>query len=420
MKHHLLWFLTTTLPFLSFAQADSLQQADAGKSVDTASIEVSTFLVFFPTASHQIETSYHQDLDRIAAQLIEAEDTIRLLGYTDNVGDALSNQRLSERRAGAVKDYLVAASVPEGLIKTAYFGEDQPKADNSTAAGRSQNRRVEIMVLSGAALLTQHSPEGDTTLYEEEKADSFQEVLGMPPGAVKVEKPLPVINRPTTVELKAVERHLISSNGATLMLGYNYRSGDAPPKGIFLQVKGANSFYDIPTKQTAKSGRLNVPVSFPTQLGKGEVAVVACLLNQKGQLSKPDTIFVEMQRLGTGKIQISLSWDTETDQDLYVTTPTGEVINYVNKKCDSGGELDRDDQDGFGPENVFWLIDAPDGEYKVEVNDYTETLGENAFVVTFNGLGVNRQFYGTTRDGSTAQVATFVKQGNRITWKESQ
>lgn len=419
MKQLLLWFIATLLTTISFAQSGNTEQTPAGKSLDTTNVEVSTFLVFFPTASHQVDTNYNADLDRIATQIIESEDTVTLLGYTDNVGDSLSNLRLSERRAGAVKEYLVAAGVPEGLVRTGFFGEDQPKADNSTAAGRSQNRRVEIMVLSGAAMITQNTPEGDTTLYQEERADSFQEVLGMPSGAVRVDKPLPVMDRPTTVELKAVERHLISSNGATLMLGYNYRSGDAPPKRIFLQVKGANSFYDIPTRQTAKSGRLNVPVTFPTELGKGEVTVVACLLNGKGRLSKPDTIFVEMQRLGTGKIQISLSWDTETDQDLYVTTPAGNRIDYINKKWD-GGELDRDDQDGFGPENVFWLANAPDGEYKIEVNDYTETPGENAFVITFNGLGVNRQFYGTTRDGSTAQVATFVKQGNRITWKESQ
>lgn len=419
MKQLLLWFIATTLTTISFAQSDHTEQTLAGKSLDTTNVEVSTFLVFFPTASHQVDTNYNADLYRIATQVIESEDTVTLLGYTDNVGDSLSNLRLSERRAGAVKEYLLAAGVPEGLVRTASFGEDQPKADNSTAAGRSQNRRVEIMVLSGAAMITQNTPEGDTTLYQEERADSFQEILGMPPGAVRVEKPLPVMARPTAIKLNAVERNLVSSNGATAILGYHYNSGDAPPKRIFLQVKGANSFYDIPTRQTAKSGRLNVPVNFPTELGKGEVTVVACLLNGKGRLSKPDTIFVEMQRLGTGKIQISLSWDTETDQDLYVTTPAGNRIDYINKKWD-GGELDRDDQDGFGPENVFWLADAPDGEYRIEVNDYTETPGENAFVITFNGLGVNRQFYGTTRNGSTAEVATFVKQGNRITWKESQ
>jgi outer membrane protein OmpA-like peptidoglycan-associated protein len=67
-------------------------------------------------------------------------------GHTDNVGSDDYNQRLSERRATAVRDYLVEQGIASNTIGTAGFGESQPVATNGTAAGRQQNRRVELVV----------------------------------------------------------------------------------------------------------------------------------------------------------------------------------------------------------------------------------------------------------------------------------
>jgi len=73
---------------------------------------------------------------------------ISIEGHTDNVGNAKYNQGLSERRAAAVKDYLLKNGVSGGeRITTAGYGETRPIADNATANGRFQNRRVEIAVL---------------------------------------------------------------------------------------------------------------------------------------------------------------------------------------------------------------------------------------------------------------------------------
>jgi OOP family OmpA-OmpF porin len=65
-------------------------------------------------------------------------------GHTDSVGTDAYNQRLSERRAAAVKEYLVSKGVPASKITTIGKGESQPVATNKTAEGRQKNRRVDI------------------------------------------------------------------------------------------------------------------------------------------------------------------------------------------------------------------------------------------------------------------------------------
>ena len=71
-----------------------------------------------------------------------------LEGHTDNVGGDTYNQALSEKRAAAVKERLVKRGIDPARIQTAGFGETRPVADNATAKGRAENRRVEVLILS--------------------------------------------------------------------------------------------------------------------------------------------------------------------------------------------------------------------------------------------------------------------------------
>jgi OmpA-OmpF porin, OOP family len=73
---------------------------------------------------------------------------ISLVGYTDSIGSDAYNQRLSERRADAVKEYLVKHGVDGARIQTSGRGKADPVADNATEKGRFQNRRVEVLILS--------------------------------------------------------------------------------------------------------------------------------------------------------------------------------------------------------------------------------------------------------------------------------
>jgi OOP family OmpA-OmpF porin len=77
----------------------------------------------------------------------EAAETVRVEGHTDAVGSDSYNQALSEKRANAVKEYLVSQGISGSRIETRGYGESQPVADNESAIGRAKNRRVEIKVL---------------------------------------------------------------------------------------------------------------------------------------------------------------------------------------------------------------------------------------------------------------------------------
>jgi outer membrane protein OmpA-like peptidoglycan-associated protein len=83
-----------------------------------------------------------------AAETLKAEGGIAVIveGHTDSVGTDTYNQKLSHRRADAVRHYLVKHGIPANRITTEGFGESHPVASNDTADGRAQNRRVELRV----------------------------------------------------------------------------------------------------------------------------------------------------------------------------------------------------------------------------------------------------------------------------------
>jgi hypothetical protein len=118
-----------------------------------------------------------------------------------------------------------------------------------------------------------------------------------------------------------------------------------------------------------------------------------------------------------GVLQIGLSWDTDmTDVDLWVTDPFGEKLYYGNPTSNSGGYLDRDDVDGFGPENIYWSGDIPDGDYFIQVNYFSGQVVTNYTIKVTNGLGYSGTFVGTLQyGGETNNVITIHKSGNIIT-----
>lgn len=108
---------------------------------------VTTRGILFGTNSARIRPESTPVLKEIGSMLQDhPELTISIHGHTDSDGDDAYNQDLSERRAGAVKDYLVEAyDIDPGRLQTAGFGESQPVADNRSPEGKQQNRRVELV-----------------------------------------------------------------------------------------------------------------------------------------------------------------------------------------------------------------------------------------------------------------------------------
>ena len=101
----------------------------------------------FESGKDVIKRTSNKILDEVATIMIENPAyQLFIYGHTDNSGNAAKNQTLSEERANAVKNYLIAKGVAASRLEAQGFGQDQPIADNKTAAGRAKNRRVEFIV----------------------------------------------------------------------------------------------------------------------------------------------------------------------------------------------------------------------------------------------------------------------------------
>jgi outer membrane protein OmpA-like peptidoglycan-associated protein len=114
--------------------------------------------VLFDTGKYTLKPDTKIALAKVAGILLSYPGLkVQVEGYTDSVGGDEYNQKLSESRASTVKDFLISQGVSADNITSQGFGKSNPVADNSTAAGRAQNRRVN-MVVSGDAIGVATSP----------------------------------------------------------------------------------------------------------------------------------------------------------------------------------------------------------------------------------------------------------------------
>lgn len=120
-------------------QADALKQALQTKG--TVAIQVN-----FATDAAQILPESEPQIEQVTA-LLKNDDQLRLSveGHTDNSGGEAHNQKLSQARADAVRERLVAAGINAARLTAKGHGQSQPVADNATEQGRAQNRRVELV-----------------------------------------------------------------------------------------------------------------------------------------------------------------------------------------------------------------------------------------------------------------------------------
>lgn len=119
--------------------------------------------VLFDTGSYTLKPAARERLARISGIVLAYPDLrLEIEGHTDSVGSDAYNQTLSEKRAASVRDYLVNNGVSINNVIARGLGKGSPVADNSTAAGRKLNRRVELIV-SGDVIGTQITPGATST-----------------------------------------------------------------------------------------------------------------------------------------------------------------------------------------------------------------------------------------------------------------
>lgn len=104
--------------------------------------------IFFETDQFRIQPKSETELIRVIEFLKENPDVkIEIAGHTDDTGNAAYNQELSEKRARAVHDYLVAAGVPAERLQAKGYGQTKPLSPNDSEENRQRNRRIEFLIL---------------------------------------------------------------------------------------------------------------------------------------------------------------------------------------------------------------------------------------------------------------------------------
>lgn len=128
------------LPGVAENQGCPLIAEEIKKKVDYAAKNI-----YFNTGSAKLLAKSNKGLNDVVKIMKDNADLkLTIDGHTDNVGKPEKNQLLSENRAGSVKKYFMTKGIDESRLISAGHGQDEPIADNKTAKGRAQNRRVEL------------------------------------------------------------------------------------------------------------------------------------------------------------------------------------------------------------------------------------------------------------------------------------
>lgn len=136
-------------------ELEAIQNAQVETINDGQAIKV-TFEsgILFATNSSTLNSASRTALTQFANSLNSNPDTnVQIQGHTDSTGNDNINVPLSRERAASVEKFLVGQGVQTNRMTIEGFGSSQPVADNSTAAGKAQNRRVEVYILPNAKMI---------------------------------------------------------------------------------------------------------------------------------------------------------------------------------------------------------------------------------------------------------------------------
>jgi len=211
------------------------------------------------------------------------------------------------------------------------------------------------------------------------------------------------------------------TGGGTVINGGSAQVTVATPSGsftdIYVVVEGVDGYYQLtlPAPVTAEDLLLTLGQRVPKQAFSLTYGI-----GSAGAVGGYATVPVTVIPVGTGEVQVSVSWNVESDVDLHVVEPGNEEVFYGNPQSAAGGVLDLDSNpacsiDGKKNENITWT-NAPSGSYTVRV-DYYDSCGETAtdYVVTVQRKGhAPETFTGSFTGpgdaggaGSGTQITTF-------------
>jgi uncharacterized protein YfaP (DUF2135 family) len=217
-------------------------------------------------------------------------------------------------------------------------------------------------------------------------------------------------------------------NGGTLAVTI---SANAPFNAVYLFVGGRTlgllgefgggieGHYEI--RLASAQSSTTVLLSFPQEIPLDQFDLQFAVANASGSVGPYVSLSTTVTRVGTGDIQVTLSWDRDADVDIHVVAPGNDEIYYGRRQSPSGGQLDLDSNagcsiDGVRNENITWPVGrAPRGPYTVRVDYWSScNVAQANYTVLINNGGtvqiVSGSFTGNGDRGGAGSgrtVATF-------------
>ena len=167
---------------------------------------------------------------------------------------------------------------------------------------------------------------------------------------------------------------------------------------------GLGGYYEVtlPSPQMTAS----VLLSFPQELRNSEFDLFFAVASDSDVAGPFTRMSFDVLQVGTGDVQVTLSWDSDSDVDLHVVDPNGDEVHWANRQVASGGELDLDSNagcaiDGVRNENITWPVgSAPRGTYTVRVDYWSAcSVAATSYTVLVNNGGNVEIFTGTFTGG---------------------
>ena len=208
---------------------------------------------------------------------------------------------------------------------------------------------------------------------------------------------------------------VITGGSAKVHVGFSNYAYVSEIIGIIIAVEGFTGYYQVPIDSSGGTEEilLLLRAYIDPEVPPSQLKLMLALRDSTGRVSPYKQRTMSVQSVGSGDVQVSISWDTPTDVDLHVVEPSGYELWYGDTFSPSGGELDLDsnpacDIDGVNNENIFWPQGAaPPGTYIVRVDFYMDCMEECGwgycgakYTVTVNSCGNTEVFDGSFAPGS--------------------
>lgn len=229
-----------------------------------------------------------------------------------------------------------------------------------------------------------------TTFWSCKKPDPIEGIITMP-NAVLRNGEIPSSQGSNGPVINEVQHNtsFIPGGGAPIQVMATVETGNITK--LYVGLEGFSGYYEVAITQSS----IFVNPIVAQSVSQDELTFNLSVADNNGNVSQLYTFTVTRIDVGTGRLQVSLTFDQSTDLDLYLVEPDGETIYYGNSSSSNGGILDLDSNpacwiDGVNNENITYddRAEIESGTYTVRVNNYSDCVNQQvnfSVIARYNG-----------------------------------